>query len=208
MKVLELFKGTGSVGKVAEEKGYEVVSVDMDKKWCPDILTDILDWDYKQWYEDTNFTPDFIWGSPPCTTYSPFVWCRPVEKRPRNIHTAEPTNEYGRLHTKILYRTLEIIDYFRGINPDLKFCLENPRGIMRHDNKIKELKRATTLYCFYDDDRRKPTDFFSNYDLNLDKRRSPPKGMKTKRIRDICDMASKYMIPPKLVNEILTQGLS
>ena len=30
MKLLELFSGTHSVGKVAKQKGYEVYSVDMD----------------------------------------------------------------------------------------------------------------------------------------------------------------------------------
>ena len=39
MKVLELFSGTKSVGKVAEQLGYEVTSLDLKNA---DINTDIL----------------------------------------------------------------------------------------------------------------------------------------------------------------------
>jgi adenine-specific DNA methylase len=37
VKLLELFAGTQSVGKVAKEMGYDVVSVDLCKKYKPDI---------------------------------------------------------------------------------------------------------------------------------------------------------------------------
>ena len=40
MKLLELFSGTGSVGKVAKSKGFEVVSLDLKNADinCDDIL--------------------------------------------------------------------------------------------------------------------------------------------------------------------------
>ena len=60
MRVLELFAGTGSVGDVFEEHGWEVVSLDRDMP--ADIQTDIMDWDYKT-YEPKHF--DVIWASPP-----------------------------------------------------------------------------------------------------------------------------------------------
>ena len=44
MKLLELFSGTKSVGKVAEQLGYDVTSLDLKDA---DINTDILGWDYK-----------------------------------------------------------------------------------------------------------------------------------------------------------------
>jgi hypothetical protein len=43
MNVLELFKGTGSVGKVCEGLGHNVVSVDINKKFNPTHLCDIMD---------------------------------------------------------------------------------------------------------------------------------------------------------------------
>ena len=62
---MELFAGTGSVGKVAKELGFEVISLDRDMP--ADINKDIMDWNY-QVYEPKQF--DVIWASPPCTEYS------------------------------------------------------------------------------------------------------------------------------------------
>ena len=42
MKLLELFSGTGSVGRVAKEMGYDVISLDFKNA---DINCNILDWD-------------------------------------------------------------------------------------------------------------------------------------------------------------------
>ena len=64
MKLLELFSGTGSVGKVARDIGYEVISLDLKNA---DINIDILKWDYKV-YDPGYF--DIIWASPPCNTFN------------------------------------------------------------------------------------------------------------------------------------------
>ena len=71
MKVLELFSGTHSVGKVLEKEGHEVISVDInDYKGKFGPLThkvDIMKFDYKQ-YKPGEF--EIIWASPPCIYYS------------------------------------------------------------------------------------------------------------------------------------------
>ena len=64
MKLLELFSGAKSVGKVARDKGYSGISLDLKDA---DINSDILEWNFKD-YEVGCF--DFIWASPPCTEYS------------------------------------------------------------------------------------------------------------------------------------------
>ena len=66
IKVLELFAGSRSWGKVAEELGYDVFSVDWKDFDGIDLVIDILE--LKK--EMIPFKPDMIWASPPCTYFS------------------------------------------------------------------------------------------------------------------------------------------
>ena len=74
MKVLELFKGTGSVGKIATQFGYEVISLDIEKKFEPTLCMSILDFDQHQYAPD-EFS--FVHSSPPCTELSIALTTRP-----------------------------------------------------------------------------------------------------------------------------------
>ena len=65
MKLLELFSGTGSVGKVCKQLDWDVVSVDMILPATHEV--DIMNFDYKQYSKDEF---DIVWASPPCTNYS------------------------------------------------------------------------------------------------------------------------------------------
>ena len=47
MRLLELFSGTGSVGKVFRARGWEVVSVDIDPKMQPTLVADIATFDFR-----------------------------------------------------------------------------------------------------------------------------------------------------------------
>jgi hypothetical protein len=200
LKLLELFKGTGSVGKVAKRLGMEVMSVDLLAKYKPDITADILEWDYKAFHKETGFTPDLLWASPPCNTFSTLAY---VFKE-RNTKNAKPHSARAKQGTAILYRTLEIIEYFQKLNPKLVYVVENPRGMMRLDEKVIKLPhRDTTLYCLYGDERRKPTDFFNNVSLGL---KEPESGAcKGKELVGVVNLPlnKRYAIPPKLVRTIL-----
>jgi len=46
MKILELFAGTGSVGRVLKSRGHTVVS--LDKDMAADIKCDIANWEYQK----------------------------------------------------------------------------------------------------------------------------------------------------------------
>ena len=65
IKVLELFAGSRSFSKVAEELGHETFSVDKEDFDNIDYVTDILDFNVNK----IPFKPDVIWASPPCTTF-------------------------------------------------------------------------------------------------------------------------------------------
>ena len=65
-RLLELFSGTGSVGKIFKARGWEVVSIDSDPKVNPTIIADIGTFDYRM----LGGSFDAIWCSPPCTQYS------------------------------------------------------------------------------------------------------------------------------------------
>lgn len=200
---MELFKGTGSVGKMAKKLGLNDVSLDLEDKYEPDILTDILEWDYKKWAKDNNFKPDFIWASPPCNTYSPLVY----QLKERNTQTAVPYSERAKIGTKILYKTLEIIDYFKSINPKLLFVMENPKGMMRNDKKVKKLNRDTTTYCAYGDFKRKLTDFFNNVPdgLQLKEIAPCPNPDKITPVDKLKTIEERYSIPQRLIRDILTR---
>jgi len=142
-----------------------------------------------------------IWASPPCNTFSPLAY--PLKER--DIETGEPKSERAKLGTKILYKTIEIIKYYKKKNPNLLWVIENPRGMMRKDKKMKDLYRETTLYCLYGDQKRKPTDFFSNFKMNLieDKKSCPNKVKGVVELK-LCD---RYSIPSKLLKTILKSSL-
>jgi len=200
--LLEMFKGTGSVGKQANKMGFNVTSLDFDPIYTPDIETDILDWDYKKYSKENNYIPDMIWSSPPCNTYSPMVY----RLKERDVETAKPLSDRAKLGTKILYKTLEIIEYFLKKNPKLLFIIENPRGMMRKDKEMKKLARETTLYCLYGDFKRKPTDFWNNFPngLGLDQETKQCPG-KTIRVEDLKTIEERYSMPSKLIKHFLEE---
>jgi site-specific DNA-cytosine methylase len=117
MRVLELFSGTGSVSKVCDELGYEVISVDISNKFSqPTFLCSILDFDYRQ-YEVGHF--DIIWASPPCATFSQLQNCWIGRGKTREIIE----NNILTIGLPLLRKTEEIIDY---LQPTYYF-IENPQ---------------------------------------------------------------------------------
>lgn len=207
MKVLELFAGSRSVGRVAEARGHQVFSMDIHPFKGIDLAQDILD----TTFADIPFIPDLIWASPPCTTFS--VASIGHHWTPER----QPKTDAAKTGMKVLEKTFVIIDHFLAINPNLKYFVENPRGMMR---TVLDRPRATVWYCRYGDVRAKPTDIFSNhiadvfntdgwtprtpcFNGNGDCHHQPaPRGSKT-GTQGIKRAYDRSRIPSELVSEIL-----
>jgi len=147
MRLLELFSGTGSVGQVFKEKGWEVISLDSNPKTNASIIDDIRNWDYQ------NYKPEYfdaIWASPCCTHYS---CARRGAKTPRDLEGAD----------SLVITTLDIIKYF---NPKLWY-IENPQtGLLKEREFMKGLPYTDLDYCRYCDwGYRKRTRIWTNTNL-------------------------------------------
>lgn len=157
MKVLELFAGSRSLGKAAESLGYDVFSSDLNNFEGIDYAVDILKFDINR----VPFVPDIIWASPPCTYFS----VASIGKHWNKDHT--PKSENAMKGVSFVEATLNIINHFKEVNPNLIFYMENPRGKLRKLDVVKDLDRTTVWYCKYGDKRAKPTDIWSNNIRNL-----------------------------------------
>ena len=155
MNVLELFSGTGSIGKVCEKLGWTPISVDLELPATHEC--DIMDFDYKQYPKDYF---SIVWASPPCTNYSKLQDCWLGRMRKGEIYTKEIQEKEMNQDDRLVLKTLEIIEYFK---PEVWF-MENPAGSrMKERPFMKDLPDYIVDYCMYSDwGYRKRTRIWTN----------------------------------------------
>mgnify|MGYP006337093441 CR=1 len=151
MNILELFAGSRSIGRAAEDMGYNVFSIDWTLYPGIDMQCDI---EFLK-PADIPFTPDYIHASPDCTTYT-------IAAISTHRNGVEPKTDYAKKCDRVNQNTINIIKHFLSLNPNMVFTIENPRGMLRKMPFMQEFKRHTVWYCQYGDDRAKPTDIWTN----------------------------------------------
>ena len=156
LKVLELFSGTGSIGRAFEERGHEVFSVEWDEALPASLHADI-EYLTADRVRSLSGAPDVIWAPPDCTTFSMAGISRHRRKNPNtgNLDAASP---YALKCDRVDLAMLRLI---RDLRPAL-FFIENPRAGMRKQDMMAVMPRHTVTYCQYGARVMKPTDIFTN----------------------------------------------
>lgn len=199
MKILELFCGTKSIGKVAKERGHDVFSIDNRAAFEPDLCLDILKFNKSM----LPWLPDMVWASPPCTTFS----------------VASLGHHWGGGKRAYVPKTKEAINGLRlmaktkgiilSLNPAV-WWIENPRGVMRKVIRLEKFQHTVT-YCQYGDKRMKPTDIWTNCKTWTPRPKckngatcheSAPRGAKT-GTQGIQGAIMRSVIPPPLCLEVI-----
>ena len=196
LNTIELFCGTKSFSKVANELGHNIWTVDNNAEFSPNICTDILNTNAKQFSKEI----DILWASPPCTAFSVASigssWCGNYS--PKRVASA--------LGMAYVLKTLELI---KELKPKYWF-IENPRGVLRKMGFMEGLHRKTITYCQYGDTRMKPTDIWTNFEgwkpkpmckNGMPCHISAPRGSKT-GTQGLKNNMERSIIPPELFHEI------
>lgn len=184
MKLLELFSGTHSIGKVAKEMNIEVISLDRDlpdydktdkeKKYKSKnhIQSCILEWDYKKDYKPGDF--DIITASPSCYYWSILRLCwlnsyyNPNTKKFSRIEKdgyikftrkelQDDIDKYGKPQVD---KVIEILEYFKP----KYYWIENPKASSMKDYLYEKgyVNDKIVSYCKYGFLYQKDTRIWTN----------------------------------------------
>lgn len=204
MLVFDLFAGTGSATKAFADAGDTVVRFEINKSFEAEEHIDIMMIDASKVLEKYG-RPDFVWASPPCTSFSIASAAVHWDKVGDVYTPKSESGSYGRL---VGIRTLELI---KQLDPKYGFLIENPRGLLRKMPFMQGVERQTIHYCQYGDTRMKPTDLFG-YVPNWIPRdvcspgsschEAAPRGSKNSGTQGLDSAEERSMVAPELSVEI------
>ena len=143
MNVLDLFCGLKGWSQAFVDRGHHVLTVDIDRRFNPDICEDIL----KLKAENFGYN-DVILASPPCECFS---------VASIGAHWAD-----GRPDSKAC-EAIELVKHTLNLIYDLRpkfWFLENPRAMLR---TIIGNPPVTVLFAQYGENRLKPTDIWGRH---------------------------------------------
>ena len=195
MRILELFKGGGSVTNFFKDnENIEVISLDILEKYKPSIVCDIMEFDYKQ-YEPGYF--HIIWASPECKIFSSlqYSWIG------RKWKDRDELNDERLKHSRFINKTIEIIEYLK---PQYYF-IENPcySAIWNYIENKKYLDDFIIVdYCYFGFDYKKPTKILTN--RKLENKRCKCEIHK-RLFKDTSDLIERYSIPQPLLEYLFNE---
>tara|TARA_R110000744_G_scaffold379930_1_gene499213 strand:- start:518 stop:1135 length:618 start_codon:yes stop_codon:yes gene_type:complete len=204
MKILELFKGTGSISSYYENRqDIEIISLDILKKYNPTICIDIMEFDYKV-YKEGEF--DIIWASPECKIFSSLqaIWIG------KKWNSMEELTIERKKNACFINKTLEIIEYLK---PKWYF-VENPlySTIWDYIDETTWNNSVIIDYCRFGTIYKKPTRILTN--KKLDNVRCKRKGKhdfaigmghkkNNHKFSDRTTLNERYSIPQNLLKYLL-----
>jgi len=203
MLIFDFYAGTGSATKPFEDAGHTVIKVELDEYFEAherDILTLNAEYLIEKYGQ-----PDFIWASPPCQKFSVASLWKYWEGTKGNSVPKHPA----------VYEALALVAHtiklMQDLNPTRGWIMENPRGMLRSQAVVKDLRRWTISYCQYGDTRMKPTDLWGTIDWTpkpmcrpgASCHESSPAGTNAGGTGKLRNAKLRSMIPYELGQEIL-----
>lgn len=162
MKTVEFFCGTKSFSRIAEKRGHQIHTIDIDPKFSPHLVIDILNFEISMLPKEFQY-PDMVWFSPPCEKFS-------HANRSRFKNT-DLMNQYKidlQHSISMVKKSLFLIENFSKNNSNLLWVLENPQtGTLKKQPMMNGLPYTDASYCQYGKPYRKQTRFWNNFNLKL-----------------------------------------
>lgn len=152
LRVLDLFAGLGGWSAAFRDRKHDVVRVELDPDFKPEICADIL----KLTAADLPGPWDLVLASPPCEAFS-------VATIGRNWTDGKPSSESAELGLQLASKTLQLI----GDLAPRAWIMENPRAMMRNLPTLRPFTRKTVTYCQYGVHYQKPTDLWGGFPPTL-----------------------------------------
>ena len=157
-KILELFAGSRSFSKVAEEAGHITFTSDIKPLENIDYVVNILNFEV----EKVPITPDILWASPNCS-----AWSKAGGNRYFNSKSLFPKIPAAEVAFTEIDAMFSVIEYFLRKNPKMLYYVENPEG------RLQKYLQAGTLFsniprlvvldqCQYGREYQKTTHIFTN----------------------------------------------
>lgn len=196
-----MFCGTKSFSKVAESRGHETFTIDIDAQHEPDLVADLRTLTINDLPEEWRH-PGIVWASPDCSCFS----VASMGKHWTGGNKAYiPKTEKAKTAIEICINTHKLIC---DLAPKY-WIIENPRGVLFKLGIFPTENWQTAWYCQYGDSRAKPTTLCTNVPIkfrtcmNGNSDHTPAKrGAKT-GTQGIKGKVARSIVPKMLCEEII-----